>query len=235
MAFVVDNITETRWSWKIILGKARKSFPKIYDACIYVRFLTFKKSCNKNSLPILKYSDGSWVNRKTTKDLLRIQNYILQDERELTVLQIGTGNSSFYMNARSHLKKLVSITIVQEEIEYAKQISSSDFGNMYKVKFENKYSGDLSALGGSFDYIIDNDLSSYACCKKHFFEMLSEYKKILAKEGCILIGLDGLRYFDSGFGLTEKLANSIFNHLGFEINKNNFCYVIKINKNNHIE
>ena len=73
----------------------------------------------------------------------------------------------------------------------------------------NKYGNDLASLTGNYTYIIDNNLASYACCKTHFFQMLRTYLNLLAPNGCILTGTQGVKYFDSGFGMTDGFISRL--------------------------
>jgi hypothetical protein len=210
VAYEIKFLKEHRFTLKILAHKIRKYFPYfIYEWMLWFRFLFFKKRCSNLSSPQLKYSDGSWVMRKTTADLTRIQNFLQGAGTPLAILQIGIGNSSLYSTLRTNLRKFMGITISEEEIEYAKSKFPAEFGSQYQVRLMNKYSADIDAIGDKFDYIVDNDLSSYACCHFHFNEMLKGYGKLLLPHGVVLIGIDGLGYFDSGFGLTQSMIEKI--------------------------
>ena len=229
MNFIVKNIKKNKLSFKILSGAVHKNMPPIiHKTIITIRYLFFKRFCFKNNPSVFKYSDGSWVNRETTKDLLRIQSYLSSESASIKVMQAGIGNSSLFRAVIDRIDKLVGITIVPEEIEYAKTNFPNDFGKKYEIWFTNKYSANLEWLGKDFDFIVDNDISSYACCKQHFRDMLTAYRMLLAPNGKIMIGKNGLGYFDNGFGLTETLAKKIFMDAGFTFTKTKFGYQLKI-------
>lgn len=229
MNFSVNYRKESRWSLKIIAGKVRTKFPPFFYWIIVIgRYVFFKQTCLKLSSRILEYSDGSWVHRCVTKDLRNIQVYLASGTRPIKVMQVGVGNSSLFSEIRHRVTKFVGITIVPEEVDYARAQFPNEIDIKYEVQLANKYSTSLTCFGNNFDFIVDNDLSSYACCKHHFHEMLSAYRKILATSGVILVGKNGLGYFDSGFGLTEGLARKIFAKHGFALYKKKAYYELKL-------
>ncbi len=216
MAYEIRLLKEHRFTLKILAHKIKRYFPYfIYAWILRFRFLFFKKRCSNLSSPQLKYSDGSWVMRKTTADLTRIQNFLQTASAPIAVLQVGIGNSSLYLTLRANLRKFTGITISEEEVEYARSKFPSEFGLQYQVLLMNKYSADIVAIDDKFDYIVDNDLSSYACCHFHFNEMLKGYRELLLPHGVVLIGIDGLGYFDSGFGLTQSMIEKVVAPHGF--------------------
>lgn len=228
MNLVINSIREKKFSIKILSGKIRRHVPPwLFDVLIFTRYYFFKQNCGSISTPQALYSDGSWVNRSTTKDLLRIQDYFASAEKHYTYLQVGIGNSSFFEKVGPFSKKIIGITIVPEEIRFAEEKYKDLIGNKYSVYLMNKYSIDTSILSEKIDVIIDNDISAYACCKKHFDDMLSLYKTILSDNGCIIVGLLGLSYFDTGFGLTENLAQKYAERHGFSFKKQKYFYIFQ--------
>lgn len=225
MSYLLKIIPERRLSLKIISGKIRQFCPSsLYGFFLFLRYIFFPRKCKNTSLPEVRYSDGSWVSRSTTKDLRTIQTYLLQNPSACSILQIGFGNSSLFETVQDFAEKVVGITVVQDEIDFAYKKFPDSMNKKYFVYLMNKYSNDLKNLDGPFDYIIDNDLSSYACCHHHFAEMMQTYRSILSKDGSVLVGLIGLGYFDSGFGLSEKMAGKIANKFGFSFSKTDYFY-----------
>jgi len=226
MKFSVRYIQERRLSLKLLSGKIRNRFPRsLYPIVVRLRYQFFPRDCGASTMVKLSYSDGSWIHRKTTRDLRNIQTFLAGASRPLKVLQVGVGNSSLFQTTGDRLSELVGITVVQDEVDFAQQSFPDEFGSKYKVNFCNKYSSELSFLGTDFDYIVDNDLSSYACCKKHFGDMLRAYSHMLAKDGQILIGFNGLGYFDSGFGLTVPMAEDLLRQYDLHFERREHCFV----------
>lgn len=224
----VNQKLEKRFSVKILSNKVRTYFPNwVYEIILKIRLFFFINNCSGSDFRTLVYSDGSWINRKTTSDLKLIQKYITSKKYK-TILQVGTGNMSLYKSANKSFEIFYGITILQEELNYGKDVLIKNHDTRSKILFWNKYSGDFRFLKGNrVDLIIDNDLSSYACCKYHFKKMVSAYSEILQNNGLILVGLKGLGYFDNGFGLTTKTLSRFIEPYGLKVKKTDFCYEIK--------
>lgn len=215
MSYKIDFIIERRLSLKILGQRVRKYCKFCYSILLHCRYKFFRKSCFNRSKPNISYSDGSWVNRKTTKDLLKIITHLEKYDDGFSILQIGVGNSELFRVIGKKSEKFIGITVIDSEVEYAKKKFPDDCDARYLVFLMNKYSKDVIALGYKFDLIVDNDLSSYACCKYHFEEMLDSYHNILNPSGKVFVGIDGLGYFDTGFGLTSAMARKLVRNHGF--------------------
>jgi len=75
----------------------------------------------------------------------------------------------------------------------------------YTAYFLNKYSRDfILTIKNRFDFIIDNNLASFACCKFHFYLMLDNYIWSLKPGGQILTDQQGMDWVieDSRWKLT---------------------------------
>ena len=169
---------ERRLSVKIIAHKIRAHFPDwIYALSLRLRFFFFKERCSEAGDPKVIYSDGSWVERKTTSDLRLIQDF-LASKKDISILQIGTGNMSLYKALHRACSVFFGVTIVKAEEEFGLQTLSEFSDSRSKIVILNKYSANFSPCGGrKFSVIIDNDIASYACCKYHFKKMLRAYAK----------------------------------------------------------
>lgn len=228
MTYRLQSLQETRFSTKIIAGKVRRHAPAwLYNLLLEARFTFFRKCCDQSVSPAIRYSDGSWVTRKTTVDLRNIQIYLSKLDGPLSIFQVGIGNSSLYSTIKCKVERFVGISIVQDEIEYAYNVYPDDSGFLYGVYLANKYTQSLSDFGSNFDYIVDNDLASYACCHYHFGVMMKAYRSMLKFDGAILVGLRGLGYFDSGFGLTERRMEAIALRNALSLEKGDLCYFLR--------
>lgn len=208
--YALAMLRERRFSMKILAHKVRRYLPNFcYTALLYLRYATFPRSCRNVDLPEISYSDGTWAERKTTADLLRIEALLKAHPGSLAVLQIGIGNSSLFAAIGNTTRRFVGLTVVEDELRYARDKFPDIFGSRYDARLMNKYSSTISELAGEFDYIVDNDISAYACCHHHFGEMLEAYCKLLTPNGAVLIGIKGMGYFDSGFGLTPLMLTKI--------------------------
>ncbi len=228
MSYTLQTFREKRFSTKIIVGKIRRKVPLwLYNIGLELRYIFFPKRCHDLAQPSIRYSDGSWINRGTTADLKRIQAFLLEQKEGLAVFQAGIGNSSLYRLLKNRVSRFVGVTIVQDELDYAQQQWPQALGGAYQAHLSNKYTGDIALLGKGFDYIVDNDISSYACCRHHFEVMLDTYRTMLKPDGAILVGFLGLGYFDMGFGLTERRMRHLAAKHGLSFTRGEACYFLK--------
>jgi hypothetical protein len=228
MSYRLQTFKEKRFSTKILVGKLRRLLPAfLYNRLIDARYFLFSRRCQDLALPQIRYSDGSWVNRKTTADLRRMQDYLLTRGDGLTIFQAGIGNSSLYRLLRKRITRFVGVTISPDEMDYAAAEFPEDIGKIYQTHLTNKYTADIRQLGQGYDYIVDNDISAYACCHHHFHKMLDAYRDMLKPDGAILVGYLGLGYFDMGFGLTEMRMRSLARHHGLTFERGEACYFLK--------
>jgi hypothetical protein len=97
------------------------------------------------------------------------------------------------------------VTLGAAELDYA--LSSGWYNS---VRRANKYSRDFfeDFSDEYYDFIIDNNLSSYACCQKHFLQMMRAYTNALKPGGMILTDRVGLAHApgDPNWNLTDDLA-----------------------------
>jgi hypothetical protein len=178
----------------------------LYDLLLAVRLRTFRKQCDNPHASRPVYTDGSWVARKTTKDQRAIEAWLTAEPlANKQVLHVGIGNSSLAAQVAPHVAILDGVTIIQEEIDHADSLSLPH----YTTFLINKYGRGLEALPHNYDYIIDNDLAGYACCMYHFEQMMRHYRALLRPSGVIATGAHGLRYFDTGFAMTEPFLHAL--------------------------
>ncbi len=164
-----------------------------------------KVFCNQKT-PVIKYSDGSWLTIATTPDQQRIENYLEQlGLTKKNILHVGTGNSSFakkfYLTNR-----IDSITIVDDELNYARVLNLPNY-NCLKI---NKYANEMLQLTTKYDVITDNNLSSFACCNVHFKNMMLNYFSLLNANGFIITDTKGMAYHqDFAFPTTIEEIQTI--------------------------
>jgi len=174
----------------------RSHFKKIYHLFRKRVFKFFEKNSKENcnrKVPKTQYLDVSWLTIEVTPDQKRIEDYLNNIEvNNNVILHVGTGNSSF--GSQFSKNNIVdSITVMDDEFQYAKSLALLNY-NCFKI---NKYSPNLLKLPNKYDYIVDNNLSSFACCKIHFVEMINNYKILLNNGGSIITDLKGMAYHQS--------------------------------------
>jgi peptidoglycan-N-acetylglucosamine deacetylase len=165
------------------------------------RSYLFRKKCINLENPKKVYDEGSWVQRGATKDQIRIKRFLREVVSKKTVLlHVGVGDSSIAKGISDNVKKIDGLTVVEQEKEYAESLQIPN----YQVQVLNKYSKQILDLSNNYDYIIDNNFSSYACCKYHFSKMFENYLALLSQDGVIITDIDGLAHFTSGYGMSYK-------------------------------
>jgi len=165
-----------------------------------------KDICSNITKPQPNYKDVSWVKIAVTNDQLRIEAELkklsLKNKR---ILHVGIGSSNIAKNFINNTIKVDGITVMQEEKKHAESLNLTNY-NVYII---NKYSNELNNLQTSYDFIIDNNLSSFACCKQHYNLMITNYFNMLNNGGIILTDKMGMNYHeDYAFGIDyEDLQN----------------------------
>jgi|SRR6185312_5398664 len=146
-----------------------------------------------------------WTERKTTPDQLRIENYLAGfDLSGKRILHVGVGNSGLAQRFAGRVKEIFGTTVVGAEAERGNNLGLSN----YRVVVHNKYSKDVSEVPAGFDFIVDNNPSSFCCCLRHLVAALDFYASHLADGGQVLGDRSGLAWaIDAnpgwGFGLDD--------------------------------
>lgn len=172
-----------------------------------------KENCNR-AIPKAQYSDGSWLEIEVTPDQKRIEAYLKNIGIEnKVILHVGTGNSSFATRFFKN-NTIDSITVVEDELEHAKSLNLPNY-NCFKL---NKYSSDLKKLPHKYDFICDNNLSSFACCKTHFIEMMQNYITLLNENGRIITDIKGMAYHQNfAFPTSPEKIKQLFPDLEVDV------------------
>jgi hypothetical protein len=133
-----------------------------------------------------------WTDQETTPDQQRIEDYIAEGEKTAgcAVLHVGFGNSSLAQRFHRHARVIDGITIQERELKKAIGLGIPN----YRPLLLNKYHQALSyTLNQTYDYIVDNNPTTFCCCRVHLASMLANYSALLKLHGVILsdtVGLD---------------------------------------------
>lgn len=137
-----------------------------------------------------------WDMQPTTPDQLRIEDYLdacgVAGKR---ILHIGCGNSRLARRFHRRARAIVGTTIARSELEHGVALGLA----RYEVRLENKFDGH-PRTGEVFDFVVDNNPSTFGCCMNHLARMLEDYAGRLGPEGQIVtdrVGLGWLRSDDS--------------------------------------
>jgi hypothetical protein len=160
-------------------------FTSQYESCLEV--------CGEMDRPGLALDMPLWVDHtkdETTVDQARIEAEL--DKLNLggkNILHVGVGNSKFARRFASRVSLIDGLTVSHNE----KTLADSAGISNYMVYLLNKYSREfIQTIKNSYDFIIDNNLASFACCKYHFYLMLDNYIWSLKPGGRILTDQQGM-------------------------------------------
>ncbi|MEA2232282.1 MAG: hypothetical protein QOD83_2098 [Solirubrobacteraceae bacterium] len=157
-----------------------------YDTCLEV--------CGRLEHPGLGTDMPRWIDHTdldTTVDQARIEDALdaMDLDRGQQILHVGVGNSRLAQRFAPRVHLVDGLTVWQPEKTLADSLQIAN----YTVYFLSKYSREfLTTIGNRYDYIVDNNLASFACCKYHFYRMLDNYLWCLRPGGRILTDQRGM-------------------------------------------
>ena len=141
-----------------------------------LRFDGAAEVCGKLDHPGLATDMPIWVDHtrdETTVDQARIEDVL--DGLDLVgraILHVGVGNSGLAKRFAPRVELVDGLTVSQPEKKLADSLGIPN----YTVHLLSKYGREFVAhVDNRYDYVVDNNLASFACCKYHFFRMLDNY------------------------------------------------------------
>lgn len=153
-----------------------------------------------------------WEDKKITTDENKILNFLKKKNLyNKKILHIGIGNSDL---AKKILKENIyidGITISSEEVKLANSLKLK----FYKVFLIDKHNSNLcKKFKKKYDFIIDNNLKSYTCCKKNFNFYFSSLCKLLKKSGIIITSKKGMCWYKKlDYKKSFKIRKLFFNKI----------------------
>jgi hypothetical protein len=172
-------------------------------------YATYKEFCGNREQPwVTRISEAvDWTQQPTTRDQVCIEAVL--DTMAVTgasILHVGVGNSQFAQRFASRARRIDGLTVHQNEKTHADALELPN----YSVYVLNKYSPEfVSVITQTYDFIIDNNLASFACCKYHFTVMLDNYLQVLAPHGQILTCQIGMDAVHGEFGWVMTYADLV--------------------------
>jgi len=171
-------------------------------------YASYKEYCGSDQPGVASNDEAlDWTQQQTTPDQVRIEAVL--DSMALIgaqLLHVGVGNSKLARRFASRLHRVDGLTVHHNEKIYADALAIAN----YTVYVLNKYSRKVvSVLPYTYDFIIDNNLASFACCKKHFFVMLGNYLSLLRSQGRILTCQIGMDAYHNELGCTMAYADLV--------------------------
>jgi hypothetical protein len=164
-----------------------RAYASAYETCPEV--------CGNLENPGVALDMPLWIEHTdldTTVDQLRIEEALsLMDWRNKNILHIGVGNSRFARRFASGAALIDGLTVCRSELDRAQSLGIPN----YTVYFLNKYGREfLLTLTNHYDFVIDNNLASYACCKYHFYRMLDNFLWAMKPGAMILTDQRGMDF-----------------------------------------
>jgi hypothetical protein len=172
-------------------------------------YTSYKEFCGNREQPWVTMNSAAvdWTQQETTRDQARIEAVLdTMDVTGTSILHVGVGNSGFAQRFASQARRIDGLTVHQNEKIYAEALGIPN----YTVYMLNKHSSEfVSVLTNTYDFIIDNNLASFACCKYHFAVMCENYLRVLASHGQILTCQIGMDVYHGAFGWVMTYADLV--------------------------
>jgi len=172
-------------------------------------YATYKEFCGNREQPwVTLYSEAvDWTQQPTTPDQARIEAVLgTMAVTGASVLHVGVGNSRFAQRFASQARCIDGLTVHQNEKTYADALGIPN----YTVYVLNKHSPEfVSVIANTYDFIVDNNLASFACCKYHFAVMFENYLRALTAHGQILTCQIGMDVYHGYFGWVMTYADLV--------------------------
>jgi hypothetical protein len=172
-------------------------------------YANYKEFCGNREQPwVTRISEAiEWTQQETTRDQACIEDVL--DTMTVTgasLLHVGVGNSKFAQRFASRARRIDGLTVHQNEKTRADALGIPNY-TVYEL---NKYSPEFVAvITQTYDFIIDNNLASFACCKYHFAVMVENYLRVLAPHGQILTCQIGMDAVHGEFGWVMTYADLV--------------------------
>ena len=167
------------------------------------RFEMLPLDCGNETTPGTDESPAhrDWSLRPTTLDQARIEKFIAPRlQPDSRILHVGIGNSGLARRFSGKVSEICGITISGREFDHAKSLGLPG----YRPLLINKYSRAYVALADKFDFIIDNNPSTFACCRAHFWRMMVASRDKLRPGGMIATDKGGLAHLASDAPQLER-------------------------------
>ena len=171
-------------------------------------YATYREDCGSEQPGVASNDEAiDWTRQETTPDQARIEAALdTLAHTEAQILHVGVGNSSLARRFAGRVRSVDGITVHQNEKTSADLLAIAN----YTVHVVNKYGRKVvSVLPHNYDFIIDNNLASFACCRKHFSIMLENYMTVLRAHGRILTCQIGMDAYHDELGCMMTFADLV--------------------------
>jgi hypothetical protein len=165
---------------------------------------------------LMDFSNGT----PETPDQIRMEQVLESFKLEGTsILHVGIGSSRLAQRLSHLLHDIDGLTIDQNEKDYADALAIEN----YQAYLLSKYSPEIISClkTEKYDFILDNNLTSFACCKYHFYLMMDSYIRSLKPGGRLLTDQQGMSwtFTKKRWRLNEADLVELGQHYGFEVSR----------------
>lgn len=178
-------------------------------------YATYREYCENHAPGFVQDSRVDYSDQQTTEDQARLEN-VLDPlfAAGASLLHVGVGNSKLAQRFSSRTRRIDGLTVSEREQTHAQSLGLRN----YTVHVLNKYSRDFGhVFADTYDFIIDNNLASFACCRRHFHVMVASYVGALKPGGAILTDQAGMDWYHGELGWPMTYADLVSLETGFPL------------------
>ncbi len=170
--------------------------------------------CDPDAPKLLYKMEEDWSARSTTYGQRRVEAYLRAHAAAGTsVFVTGVGNSKLAQDFAGHFARIDGITLLETEKSHADALHIPH----YCVRLQNKYRDGLAdTFTAGYDYIVDVNLASWACCQTHFDRMMHAYHAMLKSGGMVLTDREGLEWLEKGVDPGWRMDFDDLQHIAAE-------------------
>jgi hypothetical protein len=127
--------------------------------------------------PAASYDDDSYASGAQSPDEAALVDHLAATvDRTARLLHVGVGGSHLARRLADRVAQIDGITVNDAEIRAATALALSN----YRVWRLDKYSRAAARLPGPYTFIVDNNPGYFACCQRHFQQMMANWARLLA-------------------------------------------------------
>lgn len=176
-----------RLKHRVVRSRAWTAMPGKYRRCIADCGRAERPAVGQDIDEYVDYSDTA-----TTPDQERIEAIIERRHAGGTaLLHVGVGNSSLARRLAGRWDRIDGLTVSSAELELARTLDLPG----YQVVLADKYDpGAAGLLPGPYDVVVDNNPTSFACCRAHQDALMERYAGWIAPGGVLLTDRAGMAW-----------------------------------------
>ncbi len=183
----------------------------------------------ESSVPLIDYS-----HYPESTDQCELNAWLANQEIDgRAILHIGAGNSSLARIVCHRARMVTAVTVSENERQCANNLALPN----YSCFLVNKYSSEFSALlqPTRYDFVIDNNIASYACCRRHVERYLRGVSALLQDRGALVTHWLGMQWImesrafavDPAWRISERTLGLLARAVDLEPERQNNIFVLR--------